>query len=308
MANSLGLFIERRPANLRADADIPGFFSLMHSIAQNPSLFVSIPVLHCFSKLLKSRYIRPDDLAIIDQSFIVPLLEICCQRLIRYESFPEDSEDVTVLFLDEDVDTIPERHAFLGNYRRYCTDVVETVARKVPKDAILHILGQASNVLGNLYHDVPPFDAQNYSKASMACLRVDAQVTIVEAALKGYLKWVSDMGQDQQKEGTLRLEMEDSFEQWCRQLLHMRFEVCSPAVDGRALPLTVSRILRLQRRLSSCCLHSRRKLWFIGLDSRCPSWSICLLSNWRITLLLHSTRKLSRIWNVCAAWRCRSWL
>lgn len=235
LANSLGLFIERRPSALRPDTDIPGFFSLMYTITSFPSLFVSIPVLHCFAKLLKSRCIRSDDIAALDQS-IVPLLEICCRRLIRYESFPEDSEDVTILFLDEDVDTVPERHAFLGNYRRYCTDVVETVVRKVPGDAMAHILAQASNVLAHLYSDVPAFDAQNYSKSSMACLRVDAHVTIIEAALKGYLKWVSSMGSEPQKEARMRREMEDSFEQWCRQLLQLRFEVGNAPVTPKNGP------------------------------------------------------------------------
>ena len=130
--------------------DMSGFFSLLYEIARNPSLFVSIPALHCWSKLMKLRYGFMDGL-------IVPLLEICCTRLIRYESFPEDSEDVTIFFLDEDVDTIPERHAFLGNYRRYCTDIIETVVRKLPVEAMTHILQEASNVLLNLYTDLPAF-------------------------------------------------------------------------------------------------------------------------------------------------------
>lgn len=134
--------------------DIPGFFNLLYEITRNPSLFVSIPVLHCWSKLVKSRYVRDD--GTIEQ-MIVPLLQICCTRLIRYESFPEDSEDVTILFLDEDVDTVPDRHAFLGNYRRYCTEVIETVVKKLPVEAMTHVLGQASNVLVNLYSDLPPF-------------------------------------------------------------------------------------------------------------------------------------------------------
>jgi hypothetical protein len=38
----------------------------------------------------------------------------------RYTSWTE-SEDPTVQFLVEDIDTVPERHAFVGNYRRYCS-------------------------------------------------------------------------------------------------------------------------------------------------------------------------------------------
>lgn len=34
--------------------------------------------------------------------------------------------------------------------------------------------------------------ATNYSKHSMPVLRVDAQFTVIEAALKGYVKWRSN--------------------------------------------------------------------------------------------------------------------
>jgi exportin-5 len=85
------------------------------------------------------------------------LLQICSARLIRYEQFPEDSEDVTILFLNEDVDTVPERHAFLGNFRRYCVEIIETIVRYHPMEATTHILSQASTMFQNLYQDQPPF-------------------------------------------------------------------------------------------------------------------------------------------------------
>lgn len=80
--------------------------------------------------------------------------------MIRYESFPEDSEDVTILFLNEDIDTIPERHAFLGNYRRFCAEVIDTLVRKTPVEALEHILGQATNMFQTLYNDQPPFQGK----------------------------------------------------------------------------------------------------------------------------------------------------
>lgn len=85
------------------------------------------------------------------------LLEVCCSRLIRYESFPEDSQDVTLLFLNEDIDTVPERHAFLGNYRRFCADVIEVLVRRTPVEAMEHILTQATDMFQKLYNDQPPF-------------------------------------------------------------------------------------------------------------------------------------------------------
>lgn len=179
---------------------------------RNPSLVVSIPVLHCWSKLLRSRIVR--DSGVVTQK-IGGLLETCCARLIRYEAFPEDSEDATILFLNEDIDTVPERHAFLGNYRRFCADVIEVLVRKTPVEAMEHILGQATTVFQNLYNDQPPFQrkfvkqsvdsylislAQSFSKNSTPVLYMDAQVTIIDSALKGYLKWLNSQGADPQED------------------------------------------------------------------------------------------------------------
>lgn len=121
---------------------------------RNQSLIVSIPVLHVWTKILKSRMFK-DSGAVLQ--FIGGLLETCSQRLARYEFLPEDSNDPIVLFLNEDFDTIPERHAFLGNYRRYCVEVVEIIVRKLPLEATQHILGQAETLFKNLYDGQPVF-------------------------------------------------------------------------------------------------------------------------------------------------------
>lgn len=89
--------------------------------------------------------------------FIGGLLETCSQRLARYEFLPEDSDDPIILFLNEDFDTIPERHAFLGNYRRYCVEVVEIIVRRLPLEATQHILSQAEALFKNLYNGQPRF-------------------------------------------------------------------------------------------------------------------------------------------------------
>ncbi len=94
---------------------------------------------------------------------IGPLLEVCSTRLIRYESLPEDSEDPTIRLLFEDTDTFPERHLFLGNYRRYASQVIETIVHLKVSDAMQHILGQTENVLAHLYDDSPALDSENSS-------------------------------------------------------------------------------------------------------------------------------------------------
>ncbi|KAF2259938.1 ARM repeat-containing protein [Lojkania enalia] len=221
LTNSLGIYIEQKPQHVPEGSDLPGIFSLLFELLRNPSLVVSIPVLHCWSKLLRSRVVR--DSTVVSQ-MVGGLLQTCCERLVRYEAFPEDSEDVTVLFLNEDIDTLPERHAFLGNYRRFCVDVIEVLVRETPVEAMEHILGQATTLFRNLYSNSPLFQRHNFSRYSTPVLRVDAQVTVIDAALKGYLKWLSTHGDNPQEEDRLRNAMEDSFEQWCRQLLMMNFE------------------------------------------------------------------------------------
>lgn len=133
------------------------FFHLLINIIQNQSLTVSIPVLHVWSKLLASERIGNTDLV---NGLIPPLLSICTERLIRWESLPADSDNPTVVFLNEDIDTVPERHAFVGNYRRYCSSVIETIVQKRPQEAIPHILSAVDANLDSLYNGTEPFDGK----------------------------------------------------------------------------------------------------------------------------------------------------
>lgn len=134
--------------------DIPLFLQFLLEILQHQSLTVSIPVLHTWSRLLVTGKIANSDIV---TSLIGPLLEICMRRLVRWESVPEESEDPIVTFLHADIDTIPERHAFVGNYRRYCASVIETIVQKRPHEAIPHILSTVDRSLSNLYADTEPF-------------------------------------------------------------------------------------------------------------------------------------------------------
>ncbi|KAH7085222.1 armadillo-type protein [Paraphoma chrysanthemicola] len=221
LGNSLGLFIESKPRAIPDGSDFAGILGFLYDIMRNPSLVVSIPVLHCWTKLLRSPVVRENDTI---QSMIGGLLETSCSRLIRYESLPEDTDDVTLQFLNEDIDTVPERHAFLGNYRRFCADLIETLVRWKPVEATEHILGQATDTLLNLYQHQPQFQPQTFAKNSQVVLKVDAQVTVIDAALKGYLKWLSTQGEDMQEDERKRNVLENSFEQWGRQMLQTRFD------------------------------------------------------------------------------------
>ena len=56
---------------------------------------------------------------------------------------------------------LPERHAFLGNYRRYSSQIVEAIVQLKLVDAVSYILGQTEQVLQHLYDGQPPFNSKN---------------------------------------------------------------------------------------------------------------------------------------------------
>lgn len=132
-----------------------GFLHLLLAAVQSQSLVVSIPVLVTWTRLLSNRLIGQSS---ANSQLIGPLLELCGSRLIRYDNLPEDSQDQTYLFLMEDTDTVPERHAFLGNYRRYSSQVIEAIVLLKPQEAIFHILGQTEHLMGTLYDGEQPLD------------------------------------------------------------------------------------------------------------------------------------------------------
>ncbi|KAI9825318.1 MAG: hypothetical protein M1819_000564 [Sarea resinae] len=234
MISNLGNFIERRPLEIPADSDLPNFLNLCFDILRNQSLIVSIPLLHTWSKLLGSDTISESDAI---APLVGPLLGICSERLFRYEALPDESEDPTIVFLNEDIDTIPERHAFLGNYRRYCVRVVETIVKRKPFEAMSQILGQVDQVLQSLYDGQPPFQIESYNKNSVPNLRVDAHFTVVEAALNGYVKWVTGHGSRPQQDEKQRNLMEVHLERWCQHVLEMRFQ--DPLIQKRIIEVVV---------------------------------------------------------------------
>ncbi len=147
--------------------DVQAFIEFLLRVVQSSSLIVSIPVLVTWTRLLNNRSIGS---SIANTHLVGPLLELCSSRLIRYENLPQDTPDPSYLFLLEDTDTIPERHAFLGNYRRYGCQVIETIVQLKLVDAFHHILGQTENVLQHLYDGQPPLDGTYLPRPRHPCL------------------------------------------------------------------------------------------------------------------------------------------
>lgn len=157
MLSCLGDYFERKYSKVPLDAAYNDFLQLLVQVVQSPSLMVSIPVLVTWTKLLANKSIGHSNLV---TPLIGPLLEVCSARLVRYENLPEDTQEPTFLFLLEDTDTVPERHAFLGNYRRYSSQIIEAIVQLQLVDAISHILGRTEHVLQNVYEGQPPLNSE----------------------------------------------------------------------------------------------------------------------------------------------------
>jgi exportin-5 len=235
----LGNYVDRRFGVLPKEpdrVDFLGFLQLMLLVTKNQSLVVSIPVLVTWTRLLSSKSIGPGVAELPE--IIGPLLEVCGSRLIRYESLPEDTQDPTFLFLNEDTDTVPERHAFIGNYRRFSSHVIEGIAQLKISTAIEHILSQTEDVLKHLYDSHPTCDPKHYSKTSAPVLRVDAQATVIDAALKGFSKWRSGTKAEASQHEQEVMSLESNLETWANRLLAMHFE--DPMIRKRILQLLVA--------------------------------------------------------------------
>ena len=206
--------IEQKPASVEVDFYL--FFEFMVSIINHPSLMVSIPIIHAWSKLLATSQGRLP----ATRSVIGPLLESASRRIFRYEQLPDDSEDPAILFISEDIEPVPERHAFLGNYRRYCFLIVESICYLEPQDALPFVLSTADKGLDEL--EPLSFDPSSYTKTSTNLLRADAQLTVVDAALKGYSTWVSKQGKSPQNDERTRNLLESSLEDWATTMLVTR--------------------------------------------------------------------------------------
>lgn len=207
-----------RHPELRSDLDqMAQFYDLLITLFKSESLSISLPVLHALCRTLQSGTAMA---AALDPAVSV-LLGVCSQRLVRYESLPEDSEVEAVLFLQEDYETLPEQHAFLGNYRRYCNSVISHISQRRPLEALQHILGETLNVL----KDAALLDASSFTKSCSQVLRLQAQHSVVRSALNGYLGWASKAKRaEDELDPEAKMTMNtvaSNLQQWCRELMQI---------------------------------------------------------------------------------------
>ncbi|KAK5126308.1 hypothetical protein LTR85_010544 [Meristemomyces frigidus] len=236
--------------------DLPSFFELLLYDLRSKSLVVSIPVLHSWSKMM-----AVEEGTIIDLVYqaLGTLVQICSERLLRYEALPTDTEDEVIQFLDEDFDTVPERHAFLGNYRRYCVSIIQAIGRSRPLEALQHVLDQMRNMLQNgPYTGGRGSYTEQYSKNSLSVLQFDAQFNVVSSALRGYSQWCVDtaaLGHEDPifaKAESDRASAETALQEWSYSIINLHID--DPEVAAMVLQTLVS-ILRTIKPASPFVLH-----------------------------------------------------
>ena len=228
-----GLFLERTNP-LREGINLDGFFGLLVEVLYSPSLHVSIPILHLWVRLLNSELYRSTSAI---SSYMGQLLELCSDRLVRYENMPEDADEQVIMFLNFDFDTVPERHAFLGNYHRFCNSLIELIVESYARDALPHLLQRATARLDQfLSTQGPSMLSQHYSKSSITLLRLDAEFSVIEAALRGYMRIVQkeEIAKDRHDSERLTPELGN----WCRHLMSVDFH--DPLAHERAIHLVLA--------------------------------------------------------------------
>ena len=226
--------IEEHADLLLQELDLSVFFQFSIGILRHPSLFVSIPILHSWTRLLASPTIG--DSAPV-WSVMELLLETACQRIIKYEALPENSEEPAIVFLNEDISTIPERHAFLGNYRRFCHSIVELIAQRRPREALEYLVPQADEEINRFGQQDATFDPSTFQRDSLVLLQVDAHLTVVEAAVRGFSKWVLIQGKSPEEDEEQRVSIERKLDEWASEVLSRTFG--NPLMKQRVIKLAI---------------------------------------------------------------------
>lgn len=115
-----------------------------------------------------------------------------------------------IAYLNEDFETLPELHAFLGNYRRYCISVIEGIACAMPQEAVTYVLEQTTQIVDSICQEFcPPFTSKSgdstsdniltigadakSSKAPLPVLQLESQASVVRSTLNGFGQWLGKL-------------------------------------------------------------------------------------------------------------------
>ncbi|GAB7356132.1 hypothetical protein MBLNU459_g6730t1 [Dothideomycetes sp. NU459] len=198
----LGDALSQNPQIIKDANAIAALFDLLVLVFQSDSLLVSIPVLHSFTRLLLT---EDANISSAMMQRLPVLLDVCSKRLLKYESFSQDAETPVVAYLNEDFENLPELHAFLGNYRRYCINIIERIAAQMPQDAVMYVLDQTAHMVEAI-SDVfrPSSHVSSDSKVPLPVLQLEAQASVLRSTLNGFTQWLQKLTQQDPKSGTAK--------------------------------------------------------------------------------------------------------
>lgn len=233
---SIGVFFENNAWLLETPetCNFGAFVELLMLVLIHPSLTITIPLIYLWTKLLNVREVRYSSEF---TNSMRSLLELCRSRLIKYEMLPTDSNDVVLQFLNEDFDTIPEKHAFVGNYRRFCVSIIERIVRRLPFEALAYILKQSADLLQSLVAQGYPGSRSSFSTNSREQLTVEAQCAVANTAVKAYIHWSSGKNMHEEPLVSDANRLRESLEAWCMTSLSECTQ--DPIIQKRVLSLIV---------------------------------------------------------------------
>ncbi|EWC45906.1 hypothetical protein DRE_04913 [Drechslerella stenobrocha 248] len=254
MVGNLGNTVEEKYTSMPPDADISEFLVLLFEFAKQESLIVSQHNVSAWARILRKEGLR-DHPAV--HALAPQLIQFCDDRLLRYELLPPDSRNASYLFLFEDFETMPERHAFLGNYRRYLSSIIDSLVRRRPFDVFPFILQNLDTSINQMPKNISSLTPENYVKNSDFFLKTDAKFTVVDAALKGYIRWFASLPQDSIRETQEpQAAFENNLASWCEKLLTVDFQ--DPLIKKKVVQLVVA--------LSTTALESQAGLMLKALE------------------------------------------
>ncbi|PSK50357.1 hypothetical protein B9Z65_301 [Elsinoe australis] len=232
---AIGDAVARFPSLFESESQIMSFYDLSANVFQSDSLLISIPVLHSLSNAISTKH--KEIRAILQQADSV-LMDTCLVRLIRFESLPQETTHPILNYLHEDFETLPELHAFLGNYRRYCNKVIETISQERPTEALAYLLQQ----MKDMFNTVNSLKAPEYSKNDIPIVQLEANHAAVKSAMSGYSRWVNGKKQSLvpgEPDPALQQQIQHSIQQLteeCQSLIQVGLRIDQPQNVGDFQP------------------------------------------------------------------------
>ena len=193
-------------------------FETLVDLVESPFLVVSIPALHGCT------YLHDFVFQTASNELISSLFDICIQRQLRYEFLPEGVEDPIIARLQLEFDTMPELHAFLGNYKRFCKETVEYISVARPVWALQNIMMVADRIVKDT--DATLTSEKPAPVVAVAILRLEAICRSISVVLKVYFDMIDNQGAF----GLVAIKMEDQqscyehLSAWYEQLLQIEWK------------------------------------------------------------------------------------